>query len=144
MRGSSNLSAFTLAMMTVAVIVAEEAMGETSHLLFFPLLNGPDAFAFLGGIILLFAGVEVHAVHAHELANPKRQYPQVVLLSLVVVIVLFTLGSMAIAVMIPPGEISLDVGLMQGFTVGLKHLHLDALIPVMGLLVAFGVVSSGL
>ena len=37
--------------------------------------------AFLAGILLLFAGVEVHAVHAPELKEPQKQFPKAMFLA---------------------------------------------------------------
>ena len=55
--------------------VSHAAKGAASaHL--FPHITGLGSVAFLAGIILLFAGVEVHAVHANELENPAKQFPE--------------------------------------------------------------------
>ena len=49
--------------------------GGHAHPWFFPFITGLGDIAFLAGIILLFAGVEVHALHANEMSDPKRQLP---------------------------------------------------------------------
>ena len=53
--------------------------------------------AFLAGILLLFAGVEVHAVHAPELKNPQTQFPRAMFLAALISFGLFTLGALAVA-----------------------------------------------
>ena len=75
--------------------------GGHAHPRFFPYVTGLGDIAFLAGIILLFAGVEVHAVHANEMADPKRQFPVAMLIASVAVILLFTLGSFAVATVLP-------------------------------------------
>ena len=96
----------------------------------------------MAGIILLFAGVEVHAVHANELENPAKQFPESMFLASGIILVLFLLGSLAVAAVIPAGKISLTAGLMQAFQLLLDTFHLGFLTPVAGLLAAFGAIGG--
>jgi putative glutamate/gamma-aminobutyrate antiporter len=122
-----------------ATVVAEEAAaGEHPHARLFPYITGLGSVAFLAGIILLFAGVEVHAVNANELANPKTQFPASMFLSVAIIFLLFMLGSLAVAAALPASEISLTAGLMAAFKKLLAKFGLEWLTPVIGLLVAFG------
>ena len=74
--------------------------------------------------MLLFAGVEVHAVHANELKNPARDFPKAILLSVVIIVALFLLGSLALASIVPANEIALDQGPMQALQIALKEFDL--------------------
>ncbi len=112
------------------------------HPTFFPHITGLGSIAFLAGIVLLFAGVEVHAVHANELKNPSKQFPMVMLVAVTIVFFLFTLGSLAIATVIPAKEISLTAGVMQAFKQLLDKFHLSTLTPIVGLFVAFGAIGG--
>jgi glutamate:GABA antiporter len=89
--------------------------GGHAHPRYFPYVTGMGDIAFLAGIILLFAGVEVHAVHANEMTNPTRQFPMAMLVASVVIILLFTLGSFAVATVLPDQQINLQEGLMKAF-----------------------------
>jgi amino acid transporter len=91
---------------------------------------------------LLFAGIEVSAVHANEVKNPKRDYPKAIFLAAIIIILTFTLGSLAIASVLPASTISLTAGLMQGFKELLAMFHLSFLLPIIGLLVAFGAIGG--
>ncbi len=121
---------------------AEKLVGQLPHARLFPHITGLGSVAFLAGIILLFAGVEVHAVHANELDNPGKQFPESMFLAAGIIFVLFTLGSFCVAAVIPAQEISLTAGLMQAFTSLLGKFHLEFLTPVIGLLVAFGAIGG--
>ncbi|MFI3271176.1 MAG: amino acid permease [Pseudomonadota bacterium] len=112
------------------------------HSRFFPHLSGLGSVAFLAGIVLLFAGVEVQAVQAADMKKPETQFPMAMLLASVVIILLFLLGSLAVAVAIPAKEISLTAGLMQAFTIMLDKMHLSFLTPILGLLMAFGAIGG--
>jgi len=112
--------------------------GGHAHPRYFPAITGLGDIAFLAGIILLFAGVEVHAVHANEMANPKRQFPAAMLIASVAVILLFTLGSFAVATVLPDNEINLQEGLMKAFQQIFTRFGIDWATPVVCLLLAFG------
>lgn len=114
----------------------------TAHASFIPNLSHLNNVAFLAGIVLLFAGMEVGAVHVHELKKPKSEYPKAIFLSVVIIIVVFTLGALAIGAVIPKTHISLTAGLMQTFQIILQQFHLSWLLPIVGFLVAFGALAG--
>lgn len=109
---------------------------------FFPDFAKFSNIAFLAGVVLLFAGMEVSAVHANEVKDPKKDYPKAIFLAALIILVVFSLGSLAIAAVLPADKISLTAGLMQGFKELLSLYHIDWLLPVMGLLVAFGSIGG--
>lgn len=124
------------------VAAAEKAAGEHIHPQFFPHITGLGSIAFLAGITLLFAGVEVHAVHANELKDPAKQFPVSIFISMGIILAIFLLGSLAIATVLPPSKISLTAGVMQAFRDLLDKFHLDFLTPVIALLTAFGALGG--
>ena len=103
-----------------------------------PNLANPSNLAYLSGIILLFAGVEVQAVHAAEMDNPKKQYPAAIFISAVIVFVLFTFGSLAIAAVVPNSQLQIESGLMQALTVMLEAVNMKWALYVLAFCVAFG------
>lgn len=123
-------------------VAAGKGAGEAANARLFPHITGLGSVAFLAGIILLFAGVEVHAVHANELKDPAKQFPESMFLAMVIILFLFTLGSLSVAAVIPADEISLTAGLMQAFKQLLDKFHLDFLTPIIGLLAAFGAIGG--
>ena len=112
--------------------------GGHAHPRLFPYVTGLGDIAFLAGIILLFAGVEVHAVHANEMADPKRQFPMAMLIASVAVILLFTLGSFAVATVLPDKDINLQEGLMKAFQQIFTRFGIDWATPLVCVLLAFG------
>ena len=109
---------------------------------FIPDLSNFNSIAFLAGIVLLFAGMEVGAVHVTELKNPTKQFPKAVFSAMFIIIIIFTLGSLAIAAVMPARDIDLNAGIMQGFNELLTKFNIHWLLPVIGLLVAFGAVGG--
>ena len=112
------------------------------HPRLFPHITGMSDIAFLAGILLLFAGVEVHAVHAQELQNPQKQFPAAMFLAALISFALFTLGALAVAIVTPYDQINLQSGLFTTFQQLFDHYHVGWLSNVMGLLVAFGALAG--
>lgn len=125
---------------TVSQIVNVEA--GHAHPRFFPHMTGMSDIAFLAGILLLFAGVEVHAVHAQELKNPQRRFPAAMLLAALISFVLFTFGSLAVAIVAPYKTINLQSGVLETFHDVFAHYNVSWLTNVMGLLTAFGALAG--
>jgi len=98
--------------------------------------------AFLGGILLLFAGMEVGAVHVTELKNPAGQYPKAIFIAMFIIIIIFTLGSLAIAAAMPAADIDLNAGILQAFQDLLHKFGIGWLVPVIGFLLAFGALAG--
>ena len=107
-----------------------------------PNFSNFDNISFLAGVVLLFAGMEVSAVHALEVENPKTEYPKAIFLAAATIAAIFTLSSLAIAAVLPVNNISLTSGIMQGFKDLLNRFNLGWLLPVMGALVAFGAIGA--
>ncbi len=96
---------------------------------------------FFVGVILSLAGMEMSAVHAKEVKNPQKDYPRAILLSAVIILLIFVLGSLSISIVVPQAEIALNAGVMQAFTYFFTSYHIEWLIPVMGLLIALGSIA---
>ena len=57
--------------------------------------------AFLGGIILLFTGMEMAGFHAKETRDPGRSVPRAIFLSVAIIVAFSVLGSLFLAIIIP-------------------------------------------
>lgn len=108
----------------------------------FPSFSKFSNLSLLAGIVLLFAGVEVNAVHALNVKNPKKSYPLAILLSVILIFAIFFLGSLAVAAVIPHNQISLTAGIMQAFSQFFTLFNIEWLVPVIGLLAAFGALGG--
>lgn len=123
----------TAAETTVATIVDGKVIPR-----WLPNLSNLNNLSFLSGIILLFAGVEVQAVHASEMNNPKKQYPLAIFISSIIVFILFTFGALAIAAVIPNSQLRLESGLMQALSTMLNSVKMNWALPVLSFCIAFG------
>ncbi len=126
---------------SVTEIVNVGAGGQV-HPRAFPHMTGLNDIAFLAGILLLFAGVEVHAVHAQELKNPQKQFPVAILTAAIISFLLFTLGSLAVALIVPYEQITLQDGLMVSFAQAFGAYNISWMTNILCLLVAFGALAG--
>lgn len=105
----------------------------------------PEKFknvVFLAGMFLAFAGLEVTAAHAANVINPQKNYPRSILIAALITFLIFMLGSLSIAVVIPQKEISLVSGLMEAFKTFFAHYRLDWILPIMGVLLIIGAIAE--
>ncbi|WP_308465189.1 amino acid permease [Rathayibacter soli] len=110
-----------------------------------PLLAGLGSLAFLGNIMLLFAGVEVQSVHVGEMKNPRRGFPAAMLLASIVSIAVFLLGSLAVAALVPYNKLVLQTGVFEALkTVLVDQWHIGWVVQVLAALIAFGALSGAL
>lgn len=112
---------------------------------FFPKFDNINSFALLTMVLFGLIGMEMSAVHAGEVKNPQRDYPRALFISAFIILITLTLGSLAIAIVIPQAKIILTSGLMEGFSIFFTTFHMTWLVPVVAALIiigGFGAVSA--
>jgi len=107
-----------------------------------PSLKDPQNLVFLTGLFLAFGGLEVSAVHAREVQDPQKTFPKAITIAAIVALVVYAAGALSIAIMIPKEQISLIGGLMEAFSLFLKHFHIEWLLVPLGLMIIMGAVGE--
>jgi glutamate:GABA antiporter len=123
------------------VAAAASASGHQIHP-WLPNISGLGSIAFLAGTVLLFAGVEVQGARANLMRKPNREFPEAMILAAMIVFLLFTFGSLAVATIIPFHELSLTAGIMQAYKAALDLFHIGWLVPVSAALLAIGALGQ--
>ncbi len=108
----------------------------------FPKFEGIGSWVFLGGLFLAFAGLEVSSAHAANVKNPQKNFPRSILIAAIITFVIFMLGSLAIAIVIPKEKISLVAGLMDAFHIFFNAYNLEWILPIMGVLLIIGAIAE--
>jgi len=112
---------------------------------FFPDLSSPTQLVIFTGILLTLLGMEMSAVHVKDVQHPDKNYPKAILLSVFIILAFYILGSLAISIVIPQGNISLTAGSLQAFATIVETYGLGWLTPYMAFLIllgAFGALST--
>ena len=105
---------------------------------FIPDLTSLNELVLLSGFFLGLTGMEMSAVHAREVQNPKKNYPKAILLSALLIITLSTLGSVTIAGIVPRDEICFSSGGMEAFASLFTSFGMPWAIPLIAGVMAFG------
>lgn len=108
---------------------------------FFPKMNLGN-LVLTAGIVFSFAGMEMSAVHAKEVQNPNKNFPKAIFISSSIIVLLFTLGSLAISFIIPRDGISFVSGVMNAFSIFFKSFGISWFTPILAFLVAIGTVAQ--
>lgn len=129
-------------LMAVGYIVA----GKTPQIAFsaealIPELGNWNQLMLLSGMMVALAGMEMSAIHVTEMKNPVRDFPKAIFTACFLVILLSVLGALAIALVIPPNEISLAAGADQAFAAMFKIFHIPWMTPIMCFLLSYGALT---
>lgn len=109
---------------------------------FLPNLSHPTQLALFSSVILSLAGIEMPAVHAKDVVNPKKNYPKAILYSALIILGLSIPGVLAIAMIVPQKDINLYAGSLQAIHAFLNAYQLQSLTPLLAILITFGAIAS--
>ncbi len=98
----------------------------------------PYYLAILFGLM----GIELSAVHADEVKNPKRDYPVALVYSTFIIIITLVLSTLAIVLILPNDQINLVSGLMAAFASFFAQMHLSFLLPMIAIMIVIGSFAS--
>ena len=82
------------------------------------------------------------AFHASETINPEKTYKKAILWTGLIILSMSILGTLAITFVMPSNSPDLIGGIVQSLTVFLGIFHLKWMVPVIALMIAFGVLSE--
>lgn len=107
-----------------------------------PRYDGVNSLVFLSGLFLAFGGLEVSAGYASSVKDPQKNYPRSIILASLIVFVIFMLGSLSIAVVIPQNEINIVSGLMDSFEHFFARYHMKPILPFLAVLLIIGAIAE--
>lgn len=103
-----------------------------------PNITNINNLAFLSTLIFGLMGLEMSAVHAGDVKNPKRDYPRALLWSSLLIITTLILASLAIAVVVPNAKLSVLTGLTDAYAAFFQSYHLLFALPIVVALIVMG------
>ncbi len=94
-----------------------------------PEWHGMTTLALAAGVFFSFAGIDMNAAHIKQLKNPARQYPLAIFVAMILALIIFILGTLIIAIVIPNDQINVLYTLFAtyqalGATIGAPWLYL--------------------
>lgn len=103
-----------------------------------PSLTHSTSWVSLIAIMASFLGMELSGVHVNDIRNPQKNFPRAVLLATAFIFLSMMFGSLSIAFVLPEKEINLVSGIMQMFSNFFHVFGLEALTPILTLMIAIG------
>lgn len=109
---------------------------------FFPDMSSINQLVLFTGVLISLAGIEMSAVHARDVENPKKDYPKAIFYCVAIILGLSIPGVLSIAAVVPQQEINLLSGSIQALSSFLSAYNLRAILPLLAILIAFGTTAS--
>jgi len=106
-----------------------------------PDLNSLEQLMLLAAMLVSFLGMEMSAVHVNEVDKPAKTYPRAIFASGVIIIALSTLGSLAVAMVIPADSVSLSAGVCQAFDKLFEIHQMPFMTTIVCILLAYGALT---
>lgn len=120
-------------------------MGEKVELVhegFFPDFTKISTIVFAASIFLFFGGMEMNAVHVPMMKNPRTGYPKALFFAVIVILVVFIGGTLAIGFVTPAKDINLLATLLTTYHKMFETIHCPWLGNVLALFVTYGVIGQ--
>jgi len=109
---------------------------------FIPHIRSINNMVFLVAVLFGLVGMEMSAVHAGDVKNPQRDYPRALFFSAIIILGTLTLGSLAIAMVVPHAQLSLVSGLLDAFNIFFEAYHMSWMKPVIDVCIIIGALGS--
>lgn len=93
-------------------------------------------------IFLFYAGMEMNAIHVKDVKNPTRNYPIAVMIAALGTVIIFVLGTLAIAFVVPKADINLTQSLLTAYNDMFAWAGISWAAPVMAVALAVGVFAG--
>ena len=112
------------------------------HMPFFPDFSNIDTIVLAASIFLFYAGMEIQAVHVNDMSNPAKDFPKAVFVAIIVIVLVYSIGTLVIGVVIPSKDIDLLQSLLVAYKALWQSFGLGWLGNVMALFIMFGVIGQ--
>ena len=109
---------------------------------FFPDFSHLSTVVLAASIFLFYGGMEIQAVHINDMRNPAREYPRSVLIAVVIIVIVYCLGTLVIGEVIPTDNINLLQSLLVAYNALWASFDLAWLGNVMAVFIMFGVIGQ--
>ena len=90
------------------------------------------------GLIFGLIGIEMSAIHAGEVKNPRRAFPRALLISAVIILITLIFASLAIAIVIPQEQLNILTGLIQAFQAFFDAFNMSWMTPIIVVAIIIG------
>lgn len=101
-----------------------------------------DNLTLCASVLLSLAGIELAAYHIREAKDPQKTYPRALLIAACIILLIYILGTLSIAIVVPQNELSLATGLIQAFGIFFLNLNMPIMLPIMAACLLLGALAG--
>lgn len=109
---------------------------------FWPDFSKFGTIVLAGSIFLFYAGMEMQAVKVPQMKNPSRDFPRAVLLAILIILVIFIAGTLAIGFVVPAKQINLLSSLLVAYNDLFQTIGCPWLGNLLAAFLTFGVIGQ--
>ncbi len=106
-----------------------------------PDISSFNSFAMFVVVIFGLIGIEMSAVHAEDVKNPRLDYPKAIAYSAIIIILSLVLSALAILVVVPISQLSLITGLIKAYELFFQAYDLKWMTPILAGMIVIGGLS---
>nr|WP_260985911.1 APC family permease [Lactobacillus crispatus] len=82
-----------------------------------PKWNGMSTLALAAGVFFSYTGIDMNAAHIKQLRKPEKDFPKAMFISMTLAFIIFVVGTVIIAMIVPEKQINVIYTLNTGFHV---------------------------
>ena len=109
---------------------------------YIPKITGISSLVLIVSNVLSYAGMEMNAVHAGQMENPKKDFTKAIALAFILILCVFIFPTLAIAIAIPADKLGMANGIMVAFQEFFEKLNISWMSNVISGAMFFGAISS--
>jgi len=103
-----------------------------------PHLGSIKNIAMLSALMFSMAGIELTPTLAGNTFEPQKTFPRAILISAVIIVLTYIIGTVAITLIISPDKIGAASGIMDALDLIAHEIHLPILVPFMAVMIVLG------
>ena len=107
-----------------------------------PKFHDSETLVSIVAIMLSFSGIEIATVHAKDVDNPQSKFPKALAYASIIILLTLMIGSLAIAIVIPPTKINLITGIIEAFQIFFNSAGIGWLVPLIAITLGIGAAGS--
>lgn len=114
------------------------------HITLWPDFSSLQQGVLAANIMLYFSGLEVNGAHVQQLKDPSRNYPKALFFTCLVIALVFILGTISVAIIIPKNQINITQSVVVAFSKYLHFFDLPILLPIVILALTLSAITNTL
>lgn len=97
---------------------------------------------FFSGILLGICGIEIISFYIKDIENPEKNIPKTVIITSILIILIYSMGSLSVAMVVPKKQLSFASGIIQALDIFFKKKNIQFIIPLVAFFLFLGSLSG--